>query len=132
MPEANRQTKNQPNESGKAQARNEIPATTIIVRSADAAPAWRAIGRASSAPARYPARLAAPRYTAAEGENQSAAINAGMSGVYAKRASPTPTRLAHKLAKIARQFGILWFEATAAMTAQDSFPRAKIGVSGFR
>jgi hypothetical protein len=80
-PEANRQTKNQPKESGNAQAKNAAVATIIIARKLGAAPARSAIGRAARAPARYPARLAAPRYIAADGANQWAAINAGISGV---------------------------------------------------
>jgi len=80
-PDAKRQTKNQPKESGKAQAKNAALATIIIPRSAGAAPACAAIGRASKAPPRYPARFAAPRYTVAEAENQCAAISAGISGV---------------------------------------------------
>jgi hypothetical protein len=53
-----------------AQAKNAALAATIIQRSTEAALARAAIGRASKAPPRYPARFAAPRYTVAEGENQ--------------------------------------------------------------
>ena len=59
-PDAKRQTKNQPKESGKAQAKNAALATTIIPRSAGPVPARAAIGRASKAPPRYPAKFAAP------------------------------------------------------------------------
>ncbi len=61
MPEAKRQVKNQPKESGNAQAKNAAVVAIIMPRSAGLAPAFSAIGRASRAPARYPARLAAPR-----------------------------------------------------------------------
>ena len=81
IPDAKRQTKNQPNESGNAQAKNAALTTTIIPRSVGAAPTRAAMGRASKAPPRYPARFAAPRYNAAEGENHCATISAGISGV---------------------------------------------------
>src|SRR5438552_4075135 len=81
IPDAKRQTKNQPKESGKAHAKNAALATTIIARSAGVAPARAAVGRASKAPPRYPARFAAPRYSVDDGENQCAAISAGISGV---------------------------------------------------
>src|SRR5205814_7114021 len=80
-PDAKPQTKNQPKESGKAHAKNAALATTIIARSAGVAPARAAVGRASKAPPRYPARFAAPRYSVDDGENQCAAISAGISGV---------------------------------------------------
>src|ERR1700739_4144123 len=81
IPDAKRQAKNQPKESGKAQAKKAALAAIITPRSIAAAPARAAIGRASKAPPRYPARFAAPRYTVADGENQCAAISAGISGV---------------------------------------------------
>src|SRR5260370_28413978 len=81
MPDTKRQRKNQQKESGKAQAKNAALTTTIIPRSVGAAPACAAIGRASKAPPRYPTTFPAPRYTVAEGENQCAAISAGISGV---------------------------------------------------
>ena len=52
MPAAKRHTKNQQKESGKAQARNDIPARIIMPRSAGVAPVRSAIGRADKAPAR--------------------------------------------------------------------------------
>ena len=126
-PDAKRQTKNQPKESGRAQAKNAAVATVIIARKPVAEPARSAIGRASKAPATYPARLAAPRYAAADGANQWAAINAGISGVYAKRARPTPTIFAHNSAETARQYAVFPVDATAHMTGRFTFLSAKVG-----
>jgi len=68
-------------ESGKAQAKNAAVATAIIKRKVGTAPSLSVIRVASRAPARYPAKLAAPRYTVDEAEYQWDAIKAGISGV---------------------------------------------------
>ena len=60
-PAAKRQTKNHVKESGEAQAKKLAVASTIIARSTWGAEARAAMAWASSAPARYPARFAAPR-----------------------------------------------------------------------
>ena len=51
-PAAKRQTKNQRNESGRAQAKKAVVASAIIMRSRRAAGIRATSGRASSAPAR--------------------------------------------------------------------------------
>jgi len=60
-PEAKRQAKNHAKLTGHAQAKNAAVANSIIARRTAEAEARAAIGAASNAPARYPARLAAPR-----------------------------------------------------------------------
>src|SRR5215831_15898687 len=79
-PETKRQTKNQPKLTGNAQAKRLIAVSSIADRRVVFAPRRAATSRAPSAPAKYPARLAAPKYAAAEGANQPAAMIAGSSG----------------------------------------------------
>src|SRR5215472_9286237 len=80
-PETKRQTKNQPKLRGNAQANRLIAVSSIADRKVVFAPRRAATNRAPSAPAKYPARLAAPKNAAAEGANQPAAMIAGSSGV---------------------------------------------------
>src|SRR5229473_2328400 len=102
-PDANLQTKNHTTDSGKAQAKNAAVATNISSRSAWRLDSAAAISRARRAPARYPAKFAAPRETALAGENQCAWISGGISGVYANLARPMETRLPHMPATVANQ-----------------------------
>src|SRR5581483_11347900 len=81
IPLIKRQTKYHAKPSGKAQARRLATVRAIAPRSVVAGPIARPTCRAVSAPARYPARFAAPRYTAVDGLNHPAAINAGIRGV---------------------------------------------------
>lgn len=80
-PDRNRQQKNQLTERGKAQATKVAVISTIIRRKICSLGSRLEIGRPISAPTRYPARLAEPRYMMADVENQWAWINAGISGV---------------------------------------------------
>jgi hypothetical protein len=69
-PETKRQLKNQRYEAGAEQARRETLASSIMERSVDLAPKRPAKKLELAAPARYPAKLAAPRYAASSGLNQ--------------------------------------------------------------
>lgn len=61
IPAANRHVKYQANDKGAAQPKKAAVAAIIMSRSAAAVPIRAAIGRASSAPPRYPAKFAAAR-----------------------------------------------------------------------
>ena len=80
-PDARRQTKNHANASGTEQAKKAAVASSIMARRIETGPKRAASDDASSAPAVYPARLAAPRYAALAGANHPPAINAGSNGV---------------------------------------------------
>ena len=60
-PATKRQKKNHGKDSGSAHAKKAAVASSIMPRSTLAAGNRAASGEATSAPARYPARLAAPR-----------------------------------------------------------------------
>ncbi|MNL24405.1 hypothetical protein D3C87_1458360 [compost metagenome] len=60
-PERNRQAKNQAKDTGHAQAKNAMLASSIIARRVNRVEVFDASERPKRAPARYPARFAAPR-----------------------------------------------------------------------
>ena len=60
-PDRKRHRKNQAKPSGNAQATRLAAVSSIDPRNSAGAPVRAAMARAASAPARYPARLAAPR-----------------------------------------------------------------------
>ena len=126
-PDPTRQAKYHQKESGKAHAKNATVAIAIIARKIGAAPAVAAIRRASTAPARYPAKFAAPRYAVDDAEYQWAAIKAGISRVYAKRASPIPTRFAHEPAAIVRQCAMLSVDGMTCTISRSSLRSRRLG-----
>ncbi|MNJ02798.1 hypothetical protein D3C73_1628840 [compost metagenome] len=61
MPDKKRQAKNQAKDTGQAQAKNAMLASSIIARKVTRVEVFAASERPNMAPARYPARFAAPR-----------------------------------------------------------------------
>src|SRR5262249_10299979 len=121
------QKKHQKKKGERAKEKSQSAPTPITARRSGGPPAVAAIRRASTAPARYPAKFAAARYAVDDAEYQWAAIKAGISGVYAKRASPIPTRFAHKPAAIVRQCAMLSVDGMTCTISRSSFRSRRLG-----
>src|ERR1700733_13273594 len=88
----------------------------------------------TTAPARYPSRFAAPRYAAFAAENQCEPTIAGINGVYAKRASPMPTKLAHSPASVNlhRDDSWIFFFLLPVMTALTTTSAPQVSATASR